>query len=93
MPGLKAPITINLGSRDGVLAVPTTAVIGEGKSATVYAPSADGGEPTEIPVELGLRDGELIEVISGLEEGQEILEVAPGVTDPNDGGTDGVEAW
>lgn len=93
VPGLKAPITINLGSRDGVLAVPTTAVIGEGKSATVYAPSADGGEPTEIPVELGLRDGELIEVISGLEEGQEILEVAPGVTDPNDGGTDGVEAW
>lgn len=93
VPGLKAPITINLGSRAGVLAVPTTAVIGEGKSATVYAPSADGGEPTEIPVELGLRDGELIEVISGLEEGQEILEVAPGIADPNDEGNDGVEAW
>lgn len=84
--GLKSPITVDLGSHDDVLAVPTTAVIGEGKSAKVYVPSADGGDPTEAPVELGLRDGDRVEVVKGLKKGQEILEIAPGVSDPADTG-------
>lgn len=40
-------------------------------------PAAPGGEPVEQPIEVGLSDGLTIEVVSGLEEGDAVIERAP----------------
>ena len=79
MPGLSALIHIDTGSVTGVLAVPTTAVIDQITHGSVYAQDPQTLEMTEIQVELGLQGDGLVEIKSGLTEGQEILEFAPGV--------------
>lgn len=77
-PGLALKVTVAGGSAEGVLVLPTTAVIGTSDTGIVYLPSADSGEPEEREVGLGLTDGMLIEITSGLDEGEEVLEFAPG---------------
>ena len=92
VPGLGVEVTVDLGSRTGVLTVPTTAVEGEGTAGTVYMLDESTGEPTPVEVTLGMRDEGTVEVTEGLEEGQEILQFAPGV----DGAEDdmvSVDAW
>lgn len=84
VPGLSVDVTVDLGSRTGVLAVPTTAVEGEGPNGVVYVLDEATGEPTPVDVVLGLRGDGSVEVTEGLEKGQEILEFAPGV-DSGDG--------
>lgn len=78
--GLNAEIEVVAGVAEDVLVVPVTAVRGDYATGIVYLPSADstvGGEPTELTVELGLTDGEYIEIVSGLEESQSVLEYVP----------------
>lgn len=91
VPGLSVEVFVDLGSRTGVLTVPTTAVEGEGTAGTVYALDAATGEPTPIEVTLGLRGDGIVEVTEGLAEGQEILQFAPGVDNPDD--MMGGEVW
>ena len=92
VPGLSVEVTVDLGTRKGVLTVPTTAVVGEGTAGTVYSLDETTGEPTAIDVVLGMRGDGSVEVTEGLTEGQEILEFAPGVDNPDEM-MDGVEVW
>lgn len=65
------------GSVQGVLYLPISAVEGRFENGFVYIPSSDGGAPEKTPVVLGLTDGRSIEIKSGLNEGDEVLEFIP----------------
>jgi biotin carboxyl carrier protein len=75
--GLAAELTIAGGKAENVLVVPTTAVRGAAQSGTVWVSTADGATE-ERPVALGLTDGTQVEITQGLNEGDEVLEFAPG---------------
>lgn len=90
--GLTGEVSVALGTAEGVLTVPTTAVEGEGEAGTVYTLDEATGEPTPLEVELGLRGDGVVEVRKGLEEGQEVLQYVPGV-DNAESGMDGMEGW
>lgn len=83
--GLAADITIAAGSAENVLIIPTTAVKGSAENGTVFAPLPDGGTE-ERPVVLGLNDGTVVEIVSGLAEGDTILEFVPGAPPALDDG-------
>ena len=74
--GLSADITVVSGSAEDVLVLPVTAVRGDYATGIVYLPN-DSGDPVEQPVELGLTDGVMIEIKSGLNEGDTVLEYVP----------------
>lgn len=84
--GLAAKLTIAGGVAENVLVVPTTAVEGGSGTGIVYVPAADGGEPEQREVTLGISDGTMVEVTGGLEAGDEILQFVPGaLADPDQG--------
>lgn len=80
--GLALTMTIDAGSAEDVLAVPVTAVRGQTEQGSVWLVD-ETGEGTETRVELGLNDGTMVEVKSGVDEGAEILEFVPG-SEPED---------
>ncbi|MGD8169151.1 hypothetical protein ACEXOS_018185 [Herbiconiux sp. P16] len=75
--GLAAQMTISGGKAENVLVVPTTAVRGAAQSGTVWVAAADGGSE-ERAVGLGLSDGSQVQITGGLNEGEQILQFAPG---------------
>ena len=75
--GLSMKMSIQAGRAEDVLTVPVTAVRGLVESGTVWVVD-ESGEGVERDVSLGLTDGEVVEVTKGLEEGEAILEFAPG---------------
>ncbi|MBH0025317.1 efflux RND transporter periplasmic adaptor subunit [Salinibacterium sp. SWN248] len=76
-PGLTADITIAGGIAEDVMIVPITAVEGAAGSGNVHFVLPDG--TTELrEVVLGLNDGVNVEVVSGLEVGDTILQFVPG---------------
>ena len=79
--GLAAKVELSAGSASDVLLLPTTAVLGSAETGIAYRPGADG-EPEEVPVELGLSDGRMVEVRAGLSEGDAVLQFVPGAADP-----------
>lgn len=79
--GMSVNLSIDVGSVTGVLTVPLTAVLGSVDSGRVWVAGADGGEAVETPVTLGLNDGSVVEVVDGLQEGQEVLEFPPAPVD------------
>ncbi len=85
--GLAAEMTIAGGRAENVLVVPTTAVRGAAQSGTVWVSAVDGSTE-ERAVALGLTDGTMVQITEGLNEGDEILEFAPGALSvPDDGCT------
>ncbi len=84
-PGLTATITIPAGSAENVLTIPTTAVDGGAQTGVVYAVLEDGSTEQR-DVTLGLTDGTMVQVISGLDEGQAILQFTPNANSPVDVG-------
>ena len=74
--GMTAKVAIAAGEATDVLVVPVTAVQGAVANGTVWV-VADGGEPGERAVTLGLTDGEQIEVREGLTEGESVLQFVP----------------
>ena len=90
--GLGATMTVTAGQATDVVTVPLTSVRGSVKDGSVWlAPagtfpdSATGsqagsqaGEPQERKVQLGLNDGSMVEIVSGLAEGEAVLEFIPG---------------
>ncbi|MBU1203272.1 efflux RND transporter periplasmic adaptor subunit [Patescibacteria group bacterium] len=70
--GMTADLAIGTDSREGVLIVPSRAVIyREGKK---YVQIFDGKSLSEVEVETGLRgDGGLIEITSGLNDGDQVV--------------------
>ncbi|MFT4285583.1 MAG: HlyD family efflux transporter periplasmic adaptor subunit [Protaetiibacter sp.] len=84
--GLAAKLTLAGGVAENVLVIPTTAVEGGSGTGIVYVPAADGGEPEKREVTLGISDGTMVEVTSGLAAGDEILQFVPGaLADPDQG--------
>lgn len=74
--GLAADITISAGSAENVLVVPTTAVEGGAQTGKVYLVGPDGANE-ERAVKLGLSDGTNVQVVEGLQEGDQILQFTP----------------
>lgn len=74
-PGMTANMTIMVATRDNVLVIPINAVINqEGKSYVRVINNTQTKSYEQKPVETGLSaDGGLIEITSGLSEGQEIV--------------------
>ncbi|HKU33909.1 MAG TPA: hypothetical protein VJP90_00025 [Paenarthrobacter sp.] len=83
--GLGATMTVSAGVANDVVTVPLTSVKGSVKDGIVWISSAAGGAPEQRKVQLGLNDGSVVEVVSGLTEGEQVLEFVPGapaVADP-----------
>ena len=74
-PGMTANMTILVAKKDNVLAVPSTSVINKNdKNYVRVIEDKKKKNFREIEVQTGLRgDGGLVEIISGLNEGQEIV--------------------
>lgn len=89
--GLTATVVIPGGIAEDVIVVPTTAVLGQAQSGLVFVVLPDGSTQ-ERTVGLGLTDGAMIEVTSGLEVGETILQFVPGAPSAPGGGViiDGV---
>lgn len=76
--GVKAQLIIHGGEATDALIVPVTAVEGRFQTGNVYLPVDDiTQKPEKVEVKLGISDGYSIEILEGLEEGQEILEFVP----------------
>jgi macrolide-specific efflux system membrane fusion protein len=84
-PGLAAEITIPAGEAPDVLTLPTTAVEGLADTGNVWLAS-DSGEPEERAVGLGISDGKVVQITSGLAEGDMVLEFVPGAPAPEEEG-------
>lgn len=76
--GLQAELDIDLGTVSDVLVVPTTAVKGGAGSGVVWVDGGDG-ELEERTVALGVSDGTIVEVTTGLEEGEQVRQYVPGI--------------
>ncbi len=75
--GLQAQLSIPGGVAENVLVVPVTAVEGSAGVGNVYVVLPDGS--TEVrEVTLGLNDGINVEIVTGLSEGETILQFVPG---------------
>ena len=96
-PGMYARVRLTTLRRNQTLVVPRNAVVDVSGGRGVYVPvkretpaagAASGGrEPTMqarfVPIETGIQDGEVVEVVSGLREGDQI--VTTGATAVQDG--------
>ncbi len=71
-PGMTANVDVNTGRKNDVLIIPLRAVKEEGTSK--YVEILTNGQPQKIEVALGLKgDDGLVEVVSGLQAGQEVI--------------------
>ncbi|MGW9156553.1 MULTISPECIES: efflux RND transporter periplasmic adaptor subunit [unclassified Microbacterium] len=80
--GLPATMDLALGQVEDALVIPVTAVQGGAGSGNVWVDAADGAEPEERAVKLGVNDGTIVEVTEGLEEGESIRQFVPGFVAP-----------
>lgn len=78
--GYSANVDIVIREKDGVVLVPERLVAFEegGKKASVERPgAAPGAEPVKAAIETGLSDGLNVEVVSGLQAGDKVIERPP----------------
>lgn len=78
--GLKASLSVNVGSATGALVIPVTAVKGGSGTGEVWLDDGSGADPEKRSVTLGVTDGALVQVTDGLAEGDSIREFVPGTT-------------
>jgi HlyD family secretion protein len=71
--GFSANANIIIAKKDSVLSIPERLVTFRNDSAFVQIPVSET-ESKEVPVKTGLSDAITIEILEGLEEGQEVLE-------------------
>ncbi len=72
-PGMTANMTLIVDKKEDVLSVPGRSVI-EKEDGSKYILTKDGKENSEVLVEIGFEgDGTIVEVLSGLSEGDEIV--------------------
>lgn len=74
-PGVSVSMGVPLGSAENVLAIPITAVFDERGTKIAYVRNEEGSERREVSV--GLSDLALVEIQSGLSEGEEVLLAKP----------------
>jgi multidrug efflux pump subunit AcrA (membrane-fusion protein) len=83
--GLAASIVIAGGTAENVLVLPITAIEGTAGTGNVYFVLDDGSNEVR-PVTLGLNDGINVEVLTGLAEGDTVLQFVPGAAADPAGG-------
>ncbi|MFC1467649.1 efflux RND transporter periplasmic adaptor subunit [Verrucomicrobiota bacterium] len=72
--GMTANVNFLIARKEGVLAVPAASVLQRKGKAVVLLPSEIKNEkPEKVVIETGMTDGESVEVVEGLEEGQTVL--------------------
>lgn len=74
--GVKGKLSVSTGEAEDVVVIPVTAVLGTAEKGEVTVIAEDGGEERR-EVELGLSDGQLVEVTEGLEVGETIMDPVP----------------
>lgn len=74
--GMTATLAVSFATREKVPALPVGAVAGSAETGSVYVVRADG-TTHEQHVRLGVSDGSMIEIKSGLKLGQRVLAEAP----------------
>lgn len=75
--GLSMRMDIDAGSAENVLTVPVTAVRGLVGQGAIWVLN-DVGKEIRTEVELGVTDGKIVEVVSGVKAGAEVLRYVPG---------------
>ena len=83
-PGVSVSMIVPLGNAENVIAVPVTAVFDEDGTKVVYVKSGESPERRE--VEIGLSDSALVEIRSGISEGEEVLLAKPENSRPQKSG-------
>lgn len=83
--GMTANVSIVVDKRENVLLVPNSALLPKGTGRVVQIKDASGAI-TEIDVTTGMSDGIYSEVLSGLEEGQTIIETPTTRSNESSGG-------
>jgi len=71
-PGMSANVTVILNERPEALTIPTEAVFANGNQSFVYIVNADS-TVAPAPVTLGLQLSDVVEVLSGLQQGMQII--------------------
>lgn len=79
--GLTGTMTVAASELKDVVAAPVTAVQTSGAKSLVWLVDPSSGEQESHEVTLGISDGKVVEVVEGLEVGDEILQFAPGNLD------------
>lgn len=72
--GMTADLTFLLSEKDNILKIPELAVFEKDDQSMVNL--LDNGQIKEVKVETGISDGEFIEIVSGLKEGQTVLVIS-----------------
>jgi RND family efflux transporter MFP subunit len=83
--GMTATLDIVTDQKEDALLVPTTALLPKGAGYVVQVVETDGGVPTEVGVQIGLSDGVMTEIVSGLTVGQQVVAL-PSEPRPTRGG-------
>ncbi len=73
--GLTGVIAVTFPGAEDALCLPIEAVAGTLDNGTVWMATA--GDPVEVPVNLGVTDGVLVQILGGLQEGDEVLVPSP----------------
>ena len=69
--GMSATVTIPLDTMDNIPVIPAAALQEQSSGTVVFTALDDDGEPANpIPVTTGISDGEQVQILSGLEPGQ-----------------------
>lgn len=76
-PGLGADLSVVNGSATDAVVVPVTAVQGTVQRGNVWVVAAEGAEPEQRAVGLGLTDGEVVQITEGLAVGDLVLAFVP----------------
>lgn len=74
LPGMNASITLTVETMDNVLTVPVAALVDQGANTLIYtARDEKTGELTApVPVQTGFSDGEYVQILSGMKEGNTV---------------------
>jgi len=72
-PGMFADMTIYLNHQEKILAVPETAVLDDQNEKIVFVP-VEGGFRARV-VQVGMKEGGFVEIVAGLEAGEEVVTV------------------
>ncbi|SCG37509.1 efflux RND transporter periplasmic adaptor subunit [Micromonospora coxensis] len=83
-PGQSVQVTVTLDTAENVVAVSALAVTSAGNRHTVTV--LDNGAPVVRPVQVGLRGDQLVEITSGLTEGDRVVLPSTGGADTSTGG-------
>lgn len=79
-PGMYASVTIRLDERPDVLSLPATAIVREGNDTSCML--VESGKVARHPVQLGLRSGSDVEIVSGLDQNAVVVLTQPGILQP-----------